>query len=175
MELDKGQITALLNDKAKQITDWFESQPSAKFEYAPGEAWTAGQHLLHLIKSTKPLAKGLAFPRILLLLKFGRVKQPSRDYEGTISFYQDGLKKGGRATGGYVPRETKASEKTQMINRFQGEISALVKAVEGWNDSKLDKAQLPHPLLGNLTVREMLYFTIYHMEHHLTILKERYK
>jgi hypothetical protein len=25
---------------------------------------------------------------------------------------------------------------------------------------------LPHPLLGKLTIREMLYFTVYHGEHH---------
>jgi hypothetical protein len=25
---------------------------------------------------------------------------------------------------------------------------------------------LPHPLLGKLTLREMLYFTAYHADHH---------
>jgi len=25
---------------------------------------------------------------------------------------------------------------------------------------------LPHPLLGKVTVREMLYFTIHHVQHH---------
>jgi len=174
MEYDKGQIIEQLNNQSKELTDWFEAQSSERLEFGPDEAWKAGQHLLHLIKSTKPLTKGLAFPRLVLRFKFGRVKQPSRDYEGKIAFYQDGLKKGGRATGGYVPRETKAVEKDKMIDRFKGEIDGLIKAIECWNDSKLDKAQLPHPLLGNLTVREMLYFTIYHMEHHLNILKERY-
>lgn len=31
---------------------------------------------------------------------------------------------------------------------------------------ELDKYILPHPLLGKLTIREMMYFTIYHVEHH---------
>jgi hypothetical protein len=30
----------------------------------------------------------------------------------------------------------------------------------------LDLLILPHPLLGKLTLREMLYFTLYHVEHH---------
>ena len=36
-----------------------------------------------------------------------------------------------------------------------------------WSEKDLDKYKLPHPLLGKLTVREMLFFTIYHNEHHL--------
>ena len=35
----------------------------------------------------------------------------------------------------------------------------------------LDKYVLPHPLLGKVTLREMLYFTIHHNEHHLELLK----
>jgi uncharacterized damage-inducible protein DinB len=31
----------------------------------------------------------------------------------------------------------------------------------------LDRLRLPHPALGKLTVREMLFFTIYHNIHHV--------
>jgi len=31
----------------------------------------------------------------------------------------------------------------------------------------LDKFMLPHPLLGKLAVREMLFFTMYHNLHHV--------
>jgi hypothetical protein len=35
------------------------------------------------------------------------------------------------------------------------------------SQSALDRWRLPHPLLGRLTVREMLFFTLCHNRHHL--------
>jgi len=40
------------------------------------------------------------------------------------------------------------------------------------DEDDLDRVMLPHPLLGKLTLREMLFFTIYHVEHHLGILRQ---
>ncbi len=61
-----------------------------------------------------------------------------------------------------------------MIGRSHEEMQRLNVAIGKWNDRNPDRTLLPHPLLGKLTVREMLYFTIYHVEHHLNILRERY-
>jgi hypothetical protein len=36
-----------------------------------------------------------------------------------------------------------------------------------WKDPQLDKYIAPHPLLGKITLRELGYFTIHHMYHHL--------
>ena len=35
----------------------------------------------------------------------------------------------------------------------------------------LDAVLLPHPLLGKLTVREMLFFTVYHVQHHRALVE----
>ena len=35
-----------------------------------------------------------------------------------------------------------------------------------FSEDEIDTYILPHPLLGKLTIREMIYFTIYHVEHH---------
>jgi hypothetical protein len=37
----------------------------------------------------------------------------------------------------------------------------------GWREADLDRYLLPHPLLGKLTLREMLHFTLYHNYHHV--------
>ena len=34
------------------------------------------------------------------------------------------------------------------------------------DEEDLDNYILPHPLIGKTTIREMLYFTIYHVQHH---------
>lgn len=85
MEMTKKEIIDRLESQSRALRNWFLDKPIEKMEFAPEGAWTAGQHLLHLIKSTKPLEKGMGYPRILLLLKFGRATHPSRSYEDTIN------------------------------------------------------------------------------------------
>ena len=42
-----------------------------------------------------------------------------------------------------------------------------------WSERALDRYRLPHPLLGRLTVREMLLFTLYHSVHHFSLVSTR--
>jgi hypothetical protein len=46
------------------------------------------------------------------------------------------------------------------------EVTTLNKRLKKYSEASLDELILPHPLLGKLTLREMLYFTIYHAGHH---------
>lgn len=172
--MTKKEIIQRLERVSKTYRQWYLDRPIEKMESAPEGAWTAGQHLLHLIKSTKPLAKGMGYPRFLLLLKFGKAKHASRSYETVIQEYQDALDRGGKASGEYVPRKVRKEERDQLLGRFRDEMAVLINQVHQWSEKHLDNTVAPHPLIGKLTVRELLYFTIYHTEHHLTILEERY-
>jgi hypothetical protein len=49
----------------------------------------------------------------------------------------------------------------------------LWKAVDSWREADLDRYRLPHPLLGKLTLREMLFFTLYHNYHHVRNVAKR--
>ena len=51
------------------------------------------------------------------------------------------------------------------------EVEKLVHKLDKFTEDDLDKYVLPHPLLGKLTLREMLCFTIYHVRHHEEIVK----
>jgi len=42
-----------------------------------------------------------------------------------------------------------------------------------WSELQMDRIRLPHPVLGKLSVREMLFFTLYHNQHHLDAAKRR--
>jgi hypothetical protein len=42
-----------------------------------------------------------------------------------------------------------------------------------WPERALDRHLLPHPLMGLLTIREMLAFTVYHTAHHLRRVADR--
>ena len=141
---------------------------------APDGAWTAGQHLLHMIKSTKPLAVGAGYPRILLRWKFGKTAGVSASYEEVVDRYKGKLAEGGQATGEFVPRKVESKERDVLVKRQKNEMSVLVNNLHKWSEKNLDNTAVPHPLIGKITLREMLYFTIYHLEHHLKTLEERY-
>jgi len=174
MEYNRKELIAKLNEESEKLTQWYMNRKLDVMEQGPDGAWTAGQHLLHLIKSTKPLSVGMGYPRILLRLKFGKVKGPSTTYEGLVERYQKALNNGGKAMGEYVPREVRKEEREVLVSRFKNEMRILVNNLHKWSEKNLDNTGVPHPLIGQLTVREMMYFTIYHMEHHRHILEERY-
>ena len=56
--------------------------------------------------------------------------------------------------------------KPQAASRRFAQIQATT-VLRNWRDTDLDKYFLPHPLLGKLTIREMLFFTLYHDRHHV--------
>jgi hypothetical protein len=51
-------------------------------------------------------------------------------------------------------------------------ISKLTKGIAGFTEKDLDTIILPHPLLGKITYREMMYFTICHVLHHQALIKK---
>ena len=61
-----------------------------------------------------------------------------------------------------------------VITSLQIAHQQLLKKVENWKESDLDKYVLPHPLLGKISLREMLYFTDFHILHHNTLTKTIY-
>jgi uncharacterized damage-inducible protein DinB len=118
-------------------------------------------------------------PRALLLLRFGPSFAASRSYEAIRETYRATLAAGGRASGVYVPplQELSADEierhRADLLARWARANARLRDALTGWGERSLERIRLPHPLLGKLTTREMLFFTLYHNQHHVDAAKRR--
>jgi len=81
------------------------------------------------------------------------------------------IAKGGQAAGRYLPEQKSPvsnaeAEKRSLLEGWTNASGELVSIAEKWQEADLDQYRLPHPLLGKLTIREMLYFTIYHNLRH---------
>lgn len=137
-----------------------------KFMSAPQEKWTAGQQLEHILKSVKPLVKVLQFPKLVLQTQFGEVNRPSMTYNVLVELYLEALKNGGKATEKFIPQMVDLSAKNTLIENLMNEVKQMTSALDNFSEDELDKYFIPHPLLGNFTVREMMYFTMYHVTHH---------
>ena len=103
-------------------------------------------------------------PKILLPVIFGRANRPSRSYDELVTRYKEKLQAGGKSTARFLPDST--CDRLALIQTLQNHVNSLSSRINRFSESELDEFILPHPLLGKLTLREMLYFTIYHVEHH---------
>jgi hypothetical protein len=169
--MTKPQIIQLLQEKHNAFIAYIDTLTTEEFLYAPADKWTAAQQLDHIYKSVKPLTQALGYPKLVPRLLFGKANRPSKTYDVLINRYNEKLSLGGRASGRFVPPTIAASQKDGLIKLILGSVNKLSKRIEKLNETELDNLILPHPLLGKITIREMLYFTAYHVEHHDNIIK----
>lgn len=170
--MTKKEIISALKRSYQDFGVFLTSLSPDEYEYAPEGKWSAGQQAIHLIKSTRPVAKGLGFPKFLIKYKFGKANRESRTFEQLVERYKQKLVANtGPAPRAYVPQRTTHSEIQKLLKTQEQVIEKLVKQLNKWTEEQLDEFIFPHPLLGKVTIREMLYFTIYHPDHHHNIIK----
>jgi uncharacterized damage-inducible protein DinB len=167
----KTELLSVLNDSNQRVTKWFTEIPADNFFTRQGEIWSASDNMDHLIKSHKPIVKALKLPKITLQAMFGKHQKDSMSYEELCQIYRDEIAKGAQASGRYLPNQESPDEnaeekKRDLLDQFSKASTELVSAVEKWEENELDEYLLPHPILGKLTIREMLFFTIYHNLRH---------
>lgn len=170
---DKPQIISALNERVEAFINFIRPLNKGQFEATPDKKWSAGQNLDHLIRSIKPLQLAYGLPKFVLRVLFGKTNRPSRTYDEVITKYKAKLAAGGRASGPFIPPVILYDKKDALLKKYEEQKQKLIAKIEKQNEKELDVYILPHPLLGKVTLREMLFFTIHHNEHHLDLLKNR--
>lgn len=144
-----------------------------------GSAWTAFEQLDHLNTAVGAVAKGFAAPKLVLRLRFGRSKRLGLSYIQLRDAYRARLAAGGRASGAFIPKAADPAaapierRRDALVERWRRRNGRLRNSMGSWSEKQLDTIRLPHPLLGKITAREMLYFAIYHAGHHVAATKRR--
>ena len=136
------------------------------FTVSQNEKWTAGQQLEHIYLSVKPVGLGFRLPKFLLKLVWGKSNREGKSYDELIERYQAKLANGSKASGAFVPNKVDLKKGQKLKEKLKNEVLNLCLSIEKISEEDLDCYLLPHPILGKLTLREMLYFTIYHVKHH---------
>jgi hypothetical protein len=168
----KPELLSSFGSVHRAVSDYFASIPTEKFFEHPPAVWSPAENLVHLIKSVSPVAKAMKLPQMLLFILFGTPKKSSKRFTQIKEEYRRELAKGARATGRYIPVvEEKPRDfdlaKQGILRKWDETGKRLLDVLQGWNEEHLDKYLLPHPILGKLTIREMLFFTLYHDVHHV--------
>jgi len=168
--MNKNEIISSLYEKHQSLVNYVLVLNEEEFIQAKKNKWSAGQQVEHIFMSIRPLNQAFMLPGFALKLIFGKVNRPSKSYEELVSKYKSKLSKGGVAPSGFTPKRIDFTERNKLTTKLIATFETLVKRTKTFSENDLDKLILPHPLLGKVTIREMLYFTIYHAEHHQLII-----
>lgn len=167
---------AILALHGESVAYW-ATLATGRFLEPIGDAWSPAENVRHLSKSMRAVSQGLRLPRWLLWLAFRGGRGVSRGYEEMRQVYLDRLARGASA-GRFAPSRAPVpadpeAERARIMGAHAAAVHDLAALVRRWPDAALDRRRLPHPLLGPLTVREMLAFTLYHNRHHMEVVRRR--
>lgn len=163
--MDKSNLADRLIGEHRSFVDFISTLSEEELNsHAPGK-WSPAQQLEHVYRSLRPIGFAMSLPRFIPLLLFGKSASGSRSYESLVEAYRLTLEKGGKSPYLYTPGKS-----PRNIERRKSALIGLATSMAGklkkYSEDDLDSIRLPHPLLGKLTVREMLYFAVYHVVHH---------
>jgi hypothetical protein len=171
--MEKQEIKNRLIINHQQFATYVSKLDDQSFMFSlNNEKWTAGQQLDHILRSLMPLNLILSFPKWMMKLIFSKANRPSKTYEALVAKYVQKLERGGRASKQFIPHTIETAKKEVLKNKVEQSVSKLCRLLTKYSEQEMDTLVLPHPLLGKITLREMMYFTIYHVEHHHNLTKE---
>lgn len=174
--MTKAEVVDALNQKHQTLFEWLRNHPDQNWIHGPQDKWNTGEHIVHLIQSENALNKALLLPKFYLKYKFGTNNRDNRTYHEIVKKYQDKLANNPGAVANIsrkMPIIT-LENKNSYISKLDKEKKKLIKKFQNWTEHDLDTYLLPHPLMGRMTVREIVFWTVYHTEHHYNNLKSNY-
>lgn len=170
--MTKQMIIKELSERHVILVDYILSLSYDEFIFSYNQKWTGGQQMEHIFRSTSMLPLLLKIPLSLNGYFFGKAKRPSRNYNEIVQAYLSKLNNGSQATKRYIPSKIPYGYRINLAHKLLKNITAINEAIDKISEKNLDLYCLPHPILGKLTYREILYFTIYHADHHCGLARQ---
>lgn len=161
----KEEIQEAIKFVYSDLSELIHNLPFDHFNLRIGEKWTVAEHLQHLILSSKPVASALKVSKMRLLAMGVNIKSP-KSYPTLLQLYKEILQGGQKAPAPYVPKERDIANKQVLIENWDRVGRKLVNRLDDWGETQLNRFQLPHPAFGKISVREMMFATIFHTRHH---------
>lgn len=166
--MTKKDLIRLLLKKHEVFIAKIDSLAEEDFIKSLHGKWTAGQQLEHILKSVKAVLKAFELPKAVLEEKFGTTKRKNSSYTEVVSDYLVVLQNNPNyiLPEKFAPDKIAPQDKGTKLNELQYLTEKLVGHIKSYDDEDLERQILPHPVMGKLTLKEILYFTAYHLEHH---------
>ncbi|MCE9599310.1 MAG: DinB family protein [Spirochaetia bacterium] len=161
-----AEIADRIEALSEYICQEFQNIPTEEFFTSPEGAWSPALNLKHLIKAALPISITLSLP-VVSLLPMGK-SGSERNYAQVRDLYLSFLKNGAQA-GVFTPMKISSgteAAKTALIEKFKNTHTKFASRIRSWSERDLLRYRMPHPIIGMISVKEMLYFATYHLGHH---------
>jgi hypothetical protein len=163
--MNKFELSKRLIQEHQSFIDFISSLSNEDLMRSHDNKWNPAQQLEHVYLCLRPVKLALSLPNIIPAILFGKSKKGSRTYESLVEAYQLKLKNGGKSPSMYKPKKA-----VRDVGKLKIDLIHLVNNISNklsnYQENDLDGFLLPHPLLGKLTARELIFFAIYHVGHH---------
>jgi hypothetical protein len=163
--MNKPELSKRLIQEHQSFIDFISSLSNEDLMRSYDDKWNPAQQLEHVYLCLRPVKLALSLPNIIPAILFGKSKKGSRTYESLVEAYQLKLKNGGKS-----PSMYKQKMSVRNVGKLKIAVMHLVNNISNklshFKENDLDGFLLPHPLLGKLTARELIFFALYHVGHH---------
>ncbi|MDJ1472768.1 DinB family protein [Xanthocytophaga flava] len=167
-----SEIKIALSGSLAKVEQFIQTVSPATLHAKPTAKWSIAEELFHLISSDMGSAQ--AFSQSASTLR--ETRHSLRNYNEIVAEYREKYAMGGIVIPTHlVPdEETHNRQQMQFLDDFSRAASTLQQSLSTWTEDILDLFTVwKHPLLGPVTAREMLFFTIFHNRHHLASMQAK--
>ena len=145
------------------------------FDNSDGK-WSIAENLTHLDVSAKRLAGAMSLSKEDLVAKFGTATKSSRACEEIPTvYYATASQRAIVAPKAFAVVQTADMTRASVVEGYAKSHAFLAAILANFTEEELELYQIPHPLLGFLTIREMIYFTVFHIGHHQKAVDKKIK
>lgn len=168
----KDDIKNALSEIFDEMNAYTKTVDDATFKKSINNKWSIAQNIDHLTISNNITALSLNMPKMVLKQLYKTNNRANWNYDEVVWKYHQKLSEGAKASLPFQPKISLISIRSLVERFWKNSCGTLLKAIDGWSEEDLDIYLVPHPLIGKMTMRELLFFTVYHVGHHLKTMKE---
>ncbi len=172
--LNKFQILNHAENTIEDILKLCRKMEEHQFFYK-SEQWSVAENLEHLSLILHKSWLTLLFPKFYIKWKFGKPTHSSFSYEELVDVYYKKVEEGISPDKRFSPAvKQEPGAKERLVSRFEQVAQKYLDQIRYyWEDENIDLYQSPHPVLGMITIREWLYFNLFHNTHHYKTIRIR--
>ena len=163
----KTEILAAIDDAVDQASAFYTSLSPEIFFHDGLGGWSPAQNISHIADITFLAVWLFRMPKFFLL-PFGRRKS-QKNFSTLLNEYISAEKPIfiGPLAPSSIPVPENGTETVQKLTaRFRNVFQELKNVLKEIPEEDFDRYSMPHPSLGMLSFREMVYVVIIHIIHH---------
>jgi hypothetical protein len=160
-----NELLETLTERQAALVAHAAQLPEAFFLSGSSEKWGPAHHLLHLVITYDRIGYACTIPE-----KLPDYNAPARRYAAVQALYQASLAAvppGALTNTPLTPQLETSATQDAVLEQYRQAGQRFLERIQTWADPDLDVKGMKHPLMGIVSVREMLMFCAYHDTHHL--------